>query len=286
MRFDQKSRPKNIDQQTVDGFGEEWQRFDQKDLGDQESSSIFDDYFHLVDQRIFRPGSTALDVGCGSGRWASHVIKYADYLDCIDASPLALSVARQNLKKVGEEKKIRFIEASVGELPFDDSVYDFVYSLGVLHHTPSPEKALQDCMRVLKPGGTLLVYLYYRFDNRPLYFKLIWMITDRMRKVIHRAPKLLKIPLTSFIALFVYLPLARICKILKGLNLPVKNIPLSYYSDKSFYTMRTDSYDRFCTKLESRFTKQEIINMFSPDDISYIKFSDRPPFWTFVVEKK
>ena len=104
MRFDQKSRPKNIDQQTVDGFGEEWQRFDQKDLGAQESSSIFDDYFHLVDQRIFRPGSTALDVGCGSGRWASHVIKYADYLDCIDASPLALSVARQNLKKVGTSR--------------------------------------------------------------------------------------------------------------------------------------------------------------------------------------
>ena len=122
MRSGQKSRLKNIDQQTVDGFGEEWQRFDQTDLGDKESSEIFEDYFHLVDKRIFRPGATALDVGCGSGRWASHVRKYTDYLVGIDASPGALRVARQNLTQGVEDKRFRFIEAAVVELPFDDLV--------------------------------------------------------------------------------------------------------------------------------------------------------------------
>ena len=64
-----------------------------------------------------------------------------------------------------------------------------------------------------------------------------------------------------------------------GLNINTKNIPLNYYKDKSFYVMRTDALDRLGTKLEKRFSKSEIHEMFSNAGLKDIKFSDQMPFW-------
>jgi len=49
---------------------------------------------------------------------------------------------------------------------------DFGYSLGVLHHVPDTAAAIRSCVTLLKPGAPLLLYLYYAFDNRPVWFGL------------------------------------------------------------------------------------------------------------------
>ena len=59
-------------------------------------------------------------------------------------------------------------------------------------------------------------------------------------------------------------------------------LPLSYYADKSFYVMRTDAYDRFCTRLEKRFTRAEIEAMLTRAGFVDIRFSDSEPFWCAV----
>ena len=82
-----------------------------------------------------------------------------------------------------------------------------------------------------------------------------------------------------FLALFIYLPLARISLAIEFLGIKVNSIPLSYYSNKSFYTMRTDSLDRFGTRLEKRFSKSEIKLMMKEAGLERIKFSDSEPYW-------
>jgi ubiquinone/menaquinone biosynthesis C-methylase UbiE len=57
--------------------------------------------------------------------------------------------------------------ASVDEIPLPDSSQDFGYSLGVLHHIPDTQLALNACVKKLKLGAPFLLYCYYRFDNRP-----------------------------------------------------------------------------------------------------------------------
>ena len=73
-------------------------------------------------------------------------------------------------------------------------------------------------------------------------------------------PRRLKQLSTDLIALTIYFPMARFSKILENLSIPLNKIPLSYYRNSSFYTMRTDSLDRFGTPLEQRFRKSKFKN--------------------------
>tara|TARA_Y100000589_G_C26697565_1_gene444365 strand:+ start:83 stop:397 length:315 start_codon:yes stop_codon:yes gene_type:complete len=104
--------------------------------------------------------------------------------------------------------------------------------------------------------------------------------------MISNLPFKLKKYITKIIAFFIYLPLARLSLILELFGLNVKNIPLSYYRKSSFYTMQTDSLDRFGTKIEHRFTKDEIYTMMENSGLKNIKFSNTVPYWVAVGEKK
>ena len=156
---------------------------------------------------------------------------------------------------------------------------DFGYSLGVLHHIEDTDRGIVECARKLKKNAPLLIYLYYAFDNKPFYYKLIWKITNPFRKLISRLPFPIKLFFTKVIALIVYLPLGRIAKFFDKLGINVDNFPLSYYKDKSFYVMQTDSLDRFGTILEKRFTKEQIIKFLEDAGISRIKFNEFAPYW-------
>ena len=70
------------------------------------------------------------------------------------------------------------------------------------------------------------------------------------------------------------------------LGFSVDNIPLSTYRDKSYYFMRTDSLDRFGTRLEKRFTKVEIEAMMKAAGLGDVSFSERAPHWVAIGYKK
>jgi len=159
---------------------------------------------------------------------------------------------------------------------------DFGYSLGVLHHIPDTEAAIASCVRKIKPGAPFLVYLYYAFDNRPLWFRAVWSVSDLLRRGISRLPFVAKKLVTDALAVSVYFPAARISGVLERLGAKVDAIPLSAYRRHSFYTMRTDSLDRFGTTLEKRFTRAEIERMMRNAGLESIKFSDSEPFWCAV----
>ncbi|MBJ7533243.1 class I SAM-dependent methyltransferase [Rhodomicrobium vannielii ATCC 17100] len=267
---------------TVSSFGDEWSRFDQEALGGAEHASLFETYFHIFPWESLPDGARGFDMGCGSGRWAMLVAPKVGTLTCIDPSPEALDVAR---RKLAHRRNAVFVNAGASDHPLPPDSQDFGYSLGVLHHIPNTAEALRDCVRMLKPGAPFLVYLYYRFDNRPLWYVLIWRASDLLRRAICTLPAQAKSAVTDVIAAMVYLPLARLSWLGERLGLKVDRWLLSSYRNTSFYTMRTDSRDRFGTPLEQRFTRGEIAAMMQAAGLEEIRFSESFPFWCAVGHK-
>lgn len=266
----------NIDRNTVKGFGEEWAAFDQSALDGAEYAALFDAYFHLFPFDNLPRNSVGFDLGCGSGRWAAGVAGRVGLLHCIDPAEQALAVARRRLSGT---TNVRFHLASSDSIPLADGSADFGYSLGVLHHIPDTAKALRDCVAKLKAGAPFLVYLYYRLDGRPRWFRAMWRLSDAVRRRIVRLPFRARKAVTSTIAALVYWPLARGARLAEKLSLDVSNMPLGAYRSLSFYTMRTDALDRFGTGLEHRFTRPEIEAMMRQAGLTDIRFSDREPYW-------
>jgi arsenite methyltransferase len=105
-----------------------------------------------------------LDVGCGSGftssLWLNGEWRGAGAADWVGAElSSAIDVARDRLRDIpGTE----FVQADIMQLPFRDEAFDTIYAEGVLHHTPSTEKALQSLVPLLMPGGEMLFYVYRR----------------------------------------------------------------------------------------------------------------------------
>ncbi len=273
----------NIDKNTVDSFGAEWSRFSQDQLGAAEHVAVFESYFSVFPWQDLSADSEGFDMGCGSGRWAKLVAPRVGTLHCVDASPEALNVARRNMAGI---TNVDFINNGVAECPLPDDSQDFGYSLGVLHHIPDTTAAMESCTRMLKPGAPFLVYLYFRFDNKPAWYAWLWRASNIARVLISRCPEWLKLPLTDLIAVTLYFPLARMAGLAEKMGANVKNWPLSSYRNNSFYTMRTDSRDRFGTPLEQRFTRDEITRMMEKSGLERITFSEETPFWCAVGYKK
>lgn len=271
----------NLDKNVVAGFGDEWSRFDQSALPAEELERIFDEYFNIFPWKALPENAVGFDLGCGSGRWAKLVAPRVGRLHLIDPSE-AIEVAKRNLK---DARNCEFHHASVEEIPLSDNSQDFGYSLGVLHHIPDTEKGLRACVEKLKPGAPFLLYLYYRFDNRPAWYRALWKTTELFRQTISRMPHGLRFGASQILAAAVYFPLARTARLLEKSGAKVENFPLAQYRNHSFYTMRTDALDRFGTRLEQRFTKAEIKTMMENCGLREIKFSDRA-FWTAVGFKK
>jgi ubiquinone/menaquinone biosynthesis C-methylase UbiE len=282
----QVSANNNVDPQVARGFGQEWSTFrqDYEHLSQHQRAQIFEDYFRIFPWHALPAGGgIGIDVGCGTGRWATLVAPRVAHLHLLDASPEALAVARENLRPA---KNVGYHAASVAEMPLPPNSLDFAYSLGVLHHVPDTQAAIGAIAGKLKPGAPFLVYLYYAFDNRPAWYRMLWRATNLARLVISRLPHALRLLVSGTIAALIYWPLARMARLLSRLGLSPKTLPLSYYADKSFYVMRTDAYDRFSTRLEKRFTRIEIERMLQSAGFENIRFSDREPFWCAVGIKK
>ncbi|SDT95748.1 Methyltransferase domain-containing protein [Pseudomonas pohangensis] len=273
---------KNLDDATVDSFGDEWSRFDQAELDNEEACRIFDEYFAVFPWDSLPEHATGFDMGCGTGRWARLMAPRVGHLHCIDPSR-ALDVAKRML---AENANVSFLQGAVGDGVLPANSQDFGYSLGVLHHIPDTLEGIRACVALLKPGAPLLVYLYYAFDNRTTLFKLAWRCSDLLRRGVHRLPSGLKNLVTDVLAATLYFPLARLCGLVERSGFNVSNIPLSYYRNHSFYTMRTDARDRFGTPLEQRFTREEIRRMMLSAGLRDICFSERAPYWCAVGIKE
>jgi ubiquinone/menaquinone biosynthesis C-methylase UbiE len=142
------------------------------------------EYFREIDRRIFHPrymrltadargrtfgryvdfdalaGKDVLEVGCGSGIAAQMLAEAGANLTAVDLTPWAVATTRRRLDAFGLDGNVR--EADGEDLPFADASFDLVFSWGVIHHSSDMDRALRELVRVLRPGGELVLMVYNR----------------------------------------------------------------------------------------------------------------------------
>jgi SAM-dependent methyltransferase len=282
----QHKEDQNLDQQVIDSFGHEWAAFDYAESEtDDALDSQFSAYCTQLDLTQFNSkSSVAADFGAGSGRWASRLLPHFSLVYALEPSDGANKVLKNKFSK---ESRMTILQETVGANSIPAGSLDLAMSLGVLHHIPDTGLAIKDVASKIKSGGAFLCYLYYKLENKPLYYRGLFWASNSLRWVISRLPYALRKLIARVIAALIYLPLARTAKLLSSAGKNVSNFPLHHYANMPFVMLQNDALDRFGTRLEQRFSKKEITEMLgnADFDLSTLKFSDGEPFWTFSVKK-
>lgn len=161
-------------QNYAESFGYQWQRFSRTQLTPECSERHFRRKTGLGEADL--RGKLVLDVGCGMGRFAEVATRWGARVVGVDLS-VAAEMAAQNLA----DRDFVALQADLFALPFAPESFDCIYSVGVLHHTPDCERAFKTLPQLLKPGGTIAVWLYSGYNNW-------YRFSDQYRKITTRIP--------------------------------------------------------------------------------------------------
>jgi ubiquinone/menaquinone biosynthesis C-methylase UbiE len=105
-------------------------------------------------------GKKVLEIGCGNGADGVMFAQAGAEYTGVDLTEAAVEATRIHFQVMGLKGTFQIENAE--RLSFPDESFDFVYSHGVLHHTPHPENAFSELRRVLKPGGKAVLMLYHK----------------------------------------------------------------------------------------------------------------------------
>lgn len=171
-------------------FGLQWKTFPKLQLDSFNKT-------HITQERLERclgfeveklKDKNILEVGCGAGRFTELLVKGGGYVHSVDLSN-AIEVNKEN---IGNAPNYAVAQASVYQLPFPESSFDIVLCLGVIQHTPSPEKTIEALWQKVKPGGMLVIDHYkwrigYYSTLAPLYRAWLKRIKPaRSKKIVNR----------------------------------------------------------------------------------------------------
>jgi SAM-dependent methyltransferase len=147
----------------------------------------------LVDFDGYR-GRKVLEVGCGAGTDLARFARGGALVSGVDLSAAAITLARQNFEQQGLQADLR--EADGEHLPFADESFDLVYAHGVVQYTSDPHALVNECPRVLTPGGEAVFQVYNRISWLNALSKLMKVPLEH-----EDAPVLLKYSAGEFRAL-------------------------------------------------------------------------------------
>ena len=174
--------PDLVEQQrkTASAFVWQWQHFSEMHA---EYEAQFLDWLDPIDPEFFR-GKRVLDAGCGTGRHAYYAASYgASEVVAIDLSA-AVDAARRNLAGFDN---VDVVQGDLLHPPFRTTAngggFDFIYSIGVLHHLPDPRTGFRSLLRYLRPGGTIAIWVYGYENNG-----LVRNVVEPIRRMSTRVP--------------------------------------------------------------------------------------------------
>jgi 2-polyprenyl-3-methyl-5-hydroxy-6-metoxy-1,4-benzoquinol methylase len=133
-------------------------------------------------------GKRVLEVGCGIGTDSINFARAGAELTAVDLSPESLGVAATRAEVMGVGDRIRFLQANAEELAsvLHGEQFDLIYSFGVVHHTPRPERALTEMGKLAAPGGTIKLMVYHRRS-----WKVFWILATQERGRFWKAEELI-----------------------------------------------------------------------------------------------
>jgi 2-polyprenyl-3-methyl-5-hydroxy-6-metoxy-1,4-benzoquinol methylase len=130
-------------------------------------------HIHSFAQFEHWSGKQVLEIGCGIGTDTMNFARCGAEVTAVELSEVSLEIAKQRASVFGLNDRIEFWNGNAEELTRFLPVreYDLVYSFGVIHHSPHPERILDQVRRYLRPGGTLKIMVYSRRS-----WKVLWII--------------------------------------------------------------------------------------------------------------
>lgn len=166
-------------------FNFQWKKWSRTQFEKENIGKSMEGYTRRMFEKITELSKTkvkdkfVLDIGCGAGRFIDIVLEKGGVPVAIDNSG-AIDTSKKNFKNYSNE--ILFIQADALKLPFKKECIDFAYSIGVLHHTPSPKNAVEEAYRVIKQDGELAVSVYpkrayYTFPSVNFWRKIFKFLT-------------------------------------------------------------------------------------------------------------
>jgi len=254
-------------QNYADSFGFQWKRYARTQLDHDE---VRDSERHFRMTTGLTPddlrGRLVLDVGCGMGRFAEVATRWGARVVGIDLSAAA-EVAAQNLA----HREFVALRADVFKLPFASESFDYIYSIGVLHHTPDCERAVKALPRYLKPGGTMAVWLYSGYNSWYRFSDLYRRFTTRV------PPSLLHGFLRRAVPFFYHLD--------RGLReIPLVGRPLAGLIHHVFPVNRNqnadarilDTFDWYSPKYQSKHTYEQVFQWLRSCNLEDFQVADIP----------
>ncbi len=243
----------------VDNFSFEWTLHRKTQLDSFSGTDESDNSFK--ERTGFDPESLkdklVLDVGCGSGRYSEVAGKYGATVIGVDLS-YSVDAAFANL---GFKKNINIVQADVFALPFRDGIFDYIFSIGVLHHTPSTQKAFKCLPKLLKPGGEIAIWVY---PNEGFNTRVYNKISDFYRLFTTKLPKKLLYRIA-----YVSLPLYYLKKIKPLTSFGYLVFPASDHPDREWRVL--DTFDWYSPKYQWKHTYHELASWFKGSGLTEIK---------------
>lgn len=237
---------------TAASFGFEWQRFHHFRA---EWERNFLEYMQPRGPEFFA-GKRVLDAGCGTGRHSYYASLFGAEVTAVDLSA-AIDVARRNTESTG---RVQTVQADLYHLPFAEESFDFIYSIGVLHHLPDPEGAFRNLLRYLKPGGEVQLYLYWWPEQQPIKKTLLSGVNG-LRRITTRLPHdvlyWLSYPLAAFAFASLVLPY-RVLRRIPASREWAERLPMKQYASYPFQVCVNDQFDRFSAPIENRYTRDQV----------------------------
>ncbi|MDD4910428.1 MAG: methyltransferase domain-containing protein [Candidatus Omnitrophica bacterium] len=240
----------------VKSFSFEWQVHNRTQV---DSFSGYDISSRQFQGRVDFPlsqlkGKLVLDAGCGTGRFSEVALKNGATVVGVDLS-FSVDVAFKNM---GRHPCAHFIQADLFNLPFAEEAFDFIFSFGVLHHTPDAAKAFRHIAGLVKPRGEMSIFVYSSYNKGIVYSSAFWrFFTTRLPKRILYYLSFIAVPLYYLYRIPV---LGSICKML---------FVIPMWKDWRWRVL--DTFDWYSPKYQSKHTHWEVFRWFEESGFGKIK---------------
>lgn len=238
-----------VEQQTADAFGYEWTRY--SELAERYRQQFLD-WLRPVNAEFFR-GKAVLEGGCGKGR---HTALAAEFgvkdIVSVDLS-IAVDAAFANTRHL---ENVHIVQADLNNPPVRN-VFDYAFSIGVLHHLPDPERGFRALVSRLKAGGAMSAWVYGREGNG----WIVHGVTPVRERVTSHLPHSMLDVLSGLITVPLFAATRLLYGPLKGKGLPYGEY-LAYIAPFPFREQRSIVFDHLVAPVAFYISKPEFEQWF------------------------
>lgn len=250
---------------TQKSFGYQWTTFSAMVCDFREN---FWNYLYPATPESFR-GKLGLDAGCGFGRHIYHAAACGAEMVGVDLSQ-AIDATHQNTKQFSN---VHLVQADIYALPFAPGSFDFAYSIGVLHHLPDPPRGVRALAAVLKPNGSLSLWLYSstrRVSN--FFLELARTVTTRLPHPLVNGLSFVGALVDRYAFVLPYQIMRRVPLIGEAVE-RLTPPRIKMYSHYPFQVLHADWFDRLAAPIRFYYSEREIRDLLQQAGVSQIQTS-------------